>query len=101
MWLLKGDSVCVGREINQEFGGNIYTLVVWILYQLSHKGSPRILEWVLGHFSCVQLSVTPWTMALQAPLSMGFSRQEYWSGLPFPSPVIKCEVNEVKLLSHV
>ena len=30
--------------------------------------------------------VTPWTVALQAPLSMGFSRQEYWSGLPFPSP---------------
>ena len=57
----------------------------WILYQLSHKGSPRILEWVLSHVSCVQLSVTPWTMALQAPLSMGFSRQEYWSGLPFPS----------------
>ena len=31
-------------------------------------------------------SVTPWTVALQAPLSMGFSRQEYWSGLPFPPP---------------
>ena len=31
-------------------------------------------------------SVTPWTAACQAPLSMGFSRQEYWSGLPFPSP---------------
>jgi len=30
--------------------------------------------------------VTPWTVASQAPLSMGFSRQEYWSGLPFPSP---------------
>ena len=30
--------------------------------------------------------VTPWTLALQAPLSMEFSRQEYWSGLPFPSP---------------
>ena len=29
--------------------------------------------------------VTPWTVACQAPLSMGFSRQEYWSGLPFPS----------------
>ena len=29
---------------------------------------------------------TPWTLARQAPLSMGFSRQEYWSGLPFPSP---------------
>ena len=29
---------------------------------------------------------TPWTVAHEAPLSMGFSRQEYWSGLPFPSP---------------
>ena len=36
--------------------------------------------------SCVRLFVTPWTVAYQAPLSMGFSRQEYWSGLPFPSP---------------
>ena len=34
----------------------------------------------------VQLLVTPWTVAHQAPLSMGFSRQEYWSGWPFPSP---------------
>ena len=36
--------------------------------------------------SHVRLFVTPWTVAYQAPLSMGFSRQEYWSGLPFPSP---------------
>ena len=36
--------------------------------------------------SCVQLFATPWTVALQAPPSIGFSRQEYWSGLPFPSP---------------
>ena len=35
--------------------------------------------------SC-QLLVTPWTVAHQAPLSMGFSKQEYWSGLPFHSP---------------
>ena len=34
----------------------------------------------------VQLFVTPWPVALQAPLSMGFSRQESWSGLPFPPP---------------
>jgi len=40
-------------------------------------------ERVLSH---VRLFVTPWTVAHQAPLSMGFSRQEYWSGLPFPSP---------------
>ena len=36
--------------------------------------------------NCVQLFATSWTVAHQAPLSMGFSRQEYWSGLPFPSP---------------
>ena len=36
--------------------------------------------------SCVQLFVTPWTVAHQAPLSVGFSRHEYYSGLPCPSP---------------
>ena len=36
--------------------------------------------------SCVRLFATPWTVAYQAPPSMGFSRQECWSGLPFPSP---------------
>ena len=36
--------------------------------------------------SCVQLFAAPWTVAHQAPPSMEFSRQEYWSGLPFPSP---------------
>ena len=37
--------------------------------------------------SCfIHLFVTPWTIALQAPLTMEFSRQEYWSGLPFPTP---------------
>ena len=36
--------------------------------------------------SVVSDSATPWTVARQAPLSMGFSRQEYWSGLPFSSP---------------
>ena len=37
-------------------------------------------------FSCVRLFATPWTVACQAPLSMGFPKQEYWSGLPFPAP---------------
>ena len=36
--------------------------------------------------SLVQFFATPWSVAYQAPLSTGFSRQEYWSGLPFPSP---------------
>ena len=72
----------------------------------SPPGSPiprilqaRTLEWVAISFSnawkwkvkvkslsCVQLSVTPWTAAYQAPPSMGFSSQEYWSGVPLPSP---------------
>ena len=71
----------------------------------SPPGSPtpgilqaRILEWVAISFSsawkwkmkakplsCVRLAVTPWTAAYQAPPSMGFSRQEYWSGVPLPS----------------
>ena len=59
----------------------------------------RILEWVAMSFSnawkwkvkvkslnCVRLLATPWTAAYQAPPSMGFPRQEYWSGVPLPSP---------------
>ena len=50
----------------------------------------KSLSWlcmcVLSHFNHVRLSVTPWTVAHQVPLSMGFCRQEYWSGLPCPSP---------------
>ena len=73
----------------------------------SPPGSPvpgilqaRTLEWVAISFSsawkwkvkvkslsCVWLLVTPWTAAYQAPLSMGFSSQEYWSGVPLPSPM--------------
>ena len=41
---------------------------------------------MLGHFSHVRLFAVLWTIALYAPLSMGFSRQEYWSGLPCPPP---------------
>ena len=70
----------------------------------SPSGSPvpgilraRTLEWVAISFSnawkvkvksisLVRLSATPWTAAHQAPPSMGFSRQEYWSGVPSPSP---------------
>ena len=44
-----------------------------------------VLLLLLSHFSRVRLCATPWTAAHQAPLSLGFSRQEHWSGLPFPS----------------
>ena len=45
-----------------------------------------LLLLLMSCFSCVQLVATPWTAAYQAPSSMGFSRQEYWSGVPLPSP---------------
>ena len=73
----------------------------------SPPGSPvpgilqaRTLEWVAISFSntwkwkvkvkslsCVRLLATPWTAAYQAPPSTGFARQEYWSGVPLPSPI--------------
>ena len=46
---------------------------------------------LLSCFSRVQLSATPETAAHQAPSSLGFSRQEHWSGLPFPSPMHESE----------
>ena len=55
------------------------------LLQLVPQAGLQVV-YVSSHFSCVQLFVTLWTVARQAPLSMGFSRQEYWGGLPFPPP---------------
>ena len=46
---------------------------------------------LLSHFSRVRLCVTPQTASYQAPPSLGFSRQEHWSGLPFPSPMHESE----------
>ena len=50
-----------------------------------------LLLLLLSHFSRVQLCATPWTAAHQAPPSLGFSSQEHWSGLPFPSPMHESE----------
>ena len=55
--------------------------------QLSIIPGPLMLALsCLGLLSHVQLFVTLWTIVCHAPLSMGFTRQEYWSGLPFPPP---------------
>ena len=50
-----------------------------------------LLLLLLSRFSCVRLCATPETAAYQAPLSLGFSRQDLWSGLPFPSPMHESE----------
>ena len=49
--------------------------------------------------NCVQLFVTPWTAAQQAPPSMGFSKQEYWSGVPLPSP--KISLSQLLMMSDL
>jgi len=54
------------------------------LEKVSFHSNPKESE--VKSLSHVQLFTTPWTVANQAPTSMGFSRQEYWSGLPFPMP---------------
>ena len=51
-----------------------------------HNSVPSVHACMPNHFSRVWLFVTPWTVACWVPLSMGFSRQEYWSGLLLPSP---------------
>ena len=57
---------------------------------------------VLSHLAVVSNSVTQWTAAHQAPLSMGFSRQEYWSGLPCPPPgdLPNPGIESTSLMSH-
>ena len=50
-----------------------------------------LLKVKVKSLSRVWLFATPWTVAHQAPPSMGFSRQEYWSGVPFPSPMHESE----------
>ena len=65
-----------------------------ILYHLSHstfRFFSNVLLLLLSRFSRVRLCATPQTAAHQASLSLGFSRQEHWSGLPFPSPIHESE----------
>ena len=55
------------------------------------KAMTNLLLRLLSHLNCVRLCATPKMAAHQAPLSLGFSRQEHWSGLPFPSPMHESE----------
>ena len=78
--------------------GTLYDIEKWAKYKIKPEsvfinwyfktealteGTGNVISCV---FSCVRLFVTPWTVACQAPLSVGFSRQEYWSRLLFPLP---------------
>ena len=64
---------------------NIKAKIIKLLEE--HFSKPIVItNFLVKSLSHVRLFVTPWTVAYQAPQSMGFSRQECWSGLPFPSP---------------
>ena len=74
--------------------GKPFSITEIQVYALITNAQEAGVEWyyddlllLLSHFSCVRLCVTPQTAAHRAPQSLGFSRQEYWSGLPFPSPM--------------
>ena len=62
-----------------------------VIFQMRYSGPKISAAKLLSHFSRVRLCATPQTTAHQAPLSLGFSRQEHWSGLPFPSPMHESE----------
>ena len=62
----------------------LYSL--YVIYKIRKKVMKMSFNSSVSLLSRVRLFATPWTVAHQAPPSMGFSRQEYWSGLPFPSP---------------
>ena len=68
----------------------VYSTYIYVTHKEIHMYTNRIaftvLLLLLSQFSCVRLCATLRTAAHLAPLSMGFSRQEHWSGLPFPSP---------------
>ena len=70
----------------------------WVAISLSNAWKWKVKVKLLSH---VRLLATPWTAAFQAPPSMGFSRQEYWSGVPLPSPIHKgLESRYFSLVGH-
>ena len=77
---ITADGHCSHEIKTFSLGRKIMTNLLWLL--------------LLSCFSCVRLCATPQTAAHQAPPSLGFSRQVYWRGLPFPSPIHAC------MLSH-
>ena len=79
----RGNCGCKVSEVGNWLG--------WRNWRRSQGTMVKMRLLLLSHFSRVRLCVTPETVAHQAPPSLGFSRQEHWSGLPFPSPMHESE----------
>ena len=94
LWFSSGSKDDSWKTVERKF--KIHTIWKVNSFQFSEKKCVIVFIWscisvnkdlfVLSRFSRVWLFVIPWTAAHQTPLTMEFSRQEYWSGLPFPTP---------------
>ena len=88
--IFKNASYWIGAYLSRRWGHlNSLTSAKTEFLNMFTFTDARIPTYFLGNHKCrcsVMSNSTPWTMAHHAPLSMGFSREEYWSGLPFPSP---------------
>ena len=81
-FILRGSRITVDGDCSHEIKRQLL---------LGRKAMTNLLLLLLSCFSCVRLCVTPQTAAHQAPPSLGFSRQEHWSGSPFPFPMHESE----------
>ena len=77
---------CLGNPMDRGAWQAPVRGVARVWHNLAIKTTTILCACVLSHLCCIQLCATPWIVARQAPLSMEFSRQEYWSGLSFPFP---------------
>ena len=89
-WLVSSMSPIQQRS---KFLCSLYNILcaLWLLQFFRDLEFPLLLLLLLSRFSCVRPCATPEMAAHKAPLSLGFSRQEHWSGLPFPSPLHESE----------
>ena len=85
LWASVITTLAAKKKKKAGLGEGRFSIVTFWKRQNYNRGSMKTAR-VLSCYSCAWLSETPWTVAHQAPLSMGFSRQEYWSGLPCPPP---------------
>ena len=86
-WLRDWTTMLISNSFNDiSFSSLILSLLCFLLL---------LLLLLLSHFSRVRLYATPQTAAHQAPPSLGFSRQEHWSGLPFPSPIVFSSLSHI------
>ena len=86
MFLWLGLALCHELSPSQESLGHEGIRCELASGHISLNSGRTLLTFKVKLLSHVQLFATPWTVAYQDPPSMGFSRKEYWGGLPFPSP---------------